>query len=164
MKLATCIGLALALSFVGCRSQPERVGEGPANAAIEGAARIEIRLQGIRSDAGSGPIRIALWPDQVRFMRDGAWTRGLTVPIGAAEEIAVIEGVAPGRYAVSAFHDVTDCGEFRRGAFGLPRDPWAVSNGGPAWLPPSWSRAAFDVPPGSTRIVLDFGHQEGSGR
>lgn len=113
-------------------------------------------MRGIKPSAGSGPIRIALWPSARQFMKQGEWTRAVSVPAEDFEHAVEFHDLPLGRYAVSAFHDVTNCGSFRRDALGLPRDPWAVSGGGPGWLPPSWRRASFELTAEGASVELEF--------
>jgi uncharacterized protein (DUF2141 family) len=144
----------------GCKATsppPRSVG------ASYATANIHIVLIGLRDRADSGPVRLALWSSEDSFMKDGRWLQGITLPAKQCANGAVFEHVPVGRYAVSAFHDTMDCGRFRRNGLGLPQDPWAISGGGPAWLPPAWSRAAFDLQEGGATIELDFSHGAESG-
>ncbi len=147
------------LVCTGCESQQRDVLV-PSSRASSGDARLEIAFAGVDQNAGDGPIQVALWSSASTFMREGAWVRALTIPIADASCGVTIGGVEPGEYALSAFHDTANSGRFRRGPLGFPVDPWAVSNGGPAWLPPTWNRAHFNLPAGTTRIELDFSHTE----
>jgi uncharacterized protein (DUF2141 family) len=121
-------------------------------------AHIRVLFHGLKNAEPNGPVRVALWPSPSRFMVQGEWLRASTISVEQANDSIEFHDVPLGRYAVSAFHDVTNCGEFRRNALGLPRDPWAVSGGGPSWLPPSWSRASFELSAGGITVELDFTH------
>ena len=123
------------------------------------SGRIEIRFEGIDAAKGNGPIRVALWNDERSFMRDGAWVCAVTVLLEDASKATLLEQLPVGRYAISAFHDTRDGGSLRRGALGIPIDPWAMSNGGGLLEPPSWKRASFDVAAGTTVVLIDFAHQ-----
>ena len=59
---------------------------------------------------------------------------------------ASFPGLAPGRYAIKAFHDVDGDGKMATNPFGMPTEPYAfsndaVGNAGPA----KWAAASFDV-------------------
>jgi uncharacterized protein (DUF2141 family) len=154
--LLVCALTILTLSScasIGSQSAPEAP-----NAELMTVGRIELELIGIDASGSHGPIRIALWAHEQTFMHEGAWACGLTINAADAHALIVIPNLALGRYALSAFHDLTNCGALRRGAFGIPRDPWAFSNGGSSLLPPSWKHASFEVDGGTTRVVLDFTH------
>ena len=151
---------ALLLLAAGCKAAPA-----PARTTSDLATRASVRIVfiGLRDCGGSGPIRLALWPSADSFMKDGRWTQGITLPIERCADGAVFEHVPIGRYAVSAFHDTTNCGRLRRNGLGLPEDPWAISGGGPVWLPPAWSRAAFDLQDCGATVELDFSHGAAKG-
>ncbi len=117
---------------------------------------IEVRLTALDPSRGDGPVQIALWDSESNFMRSGDWVRGLTVPIAECDKPVLFSDLPAGTYAVSAFHDTQSTGSLRRGAFGIPVDPWAVSNGGSPLLPPNWRRAKFTVTHGTATISLDF--------
>jgi uncharacterized protein (DUF2141 family) len=117
---------------------------------------IAVRLTALDPSRGGGPIQIALWNAESNFMRSGNWIRGATVPIAERDIPVLFADLPPGTYAVSAFHDTQSAGTLRRGTFGIPIDPWAVSNGGSPLLPPSWRRAKFSVTEGTAVISLDF--------
>ncbi len=124
---------------------------------LTGDGIVSVSLKGVDPARGPGPIQVALWGSRETFMKDGQWVRSATVPIASAEAGVNFTGIPFGRYSVSAFHDATDCGKFRRDGLGLPRDPWAISNGGPHWLPPSWRQSSFEVGAAEVEITLDFG-------
>ena len=130
----------------------------PGAAETEANARvaIEVRLTALDPSRGSGPIQVALWNSESTFMRAGNWVRGMTIPIVECGNPVLFTDLPPGTYAVSAFHDTQSAGTLRRGTFGIPIDPWAVSNGGSPLLPPSWRRAKFTVKDGTATITLDF--------
>ena len=154
--------LGSSLGSWGCQSITPTAPTPHAAEPLCADACIEFQLDGIRTDDGVGPILIALWANEQTFLQDGKWIRGITLTPTEAAGKPVISGLVAGTYAVSAFQDTTNCGALRRGAFGIPLDPWAFSNGGAAMLPPSWKRASFEVRAGTTRIVLDFTHKSAS--
>ena len=70
----------------------------------------------------------------------------------------MITGLAPGRYAIKAFHDVDGDGRMGTNPFGMPTEPYAASNNARGNMgPPAWSDAAFEVPAGETAqsITID---------
>ncbi len=123
------------------------------------SCRITVRFVGLDPSRGDGPVHVALWNSEQQFMKARQWLRGISVPILRAEEGGTFEGLPPGRYAISAFHDTKQTGKLRQGLFGIPKDPWAISNGGASLLPPSWARASFDITGPDTLVELDFLHR-----
>ncbi len=171
IRPATLAGLACyaATAFPGCATAPlpaKPSAEPTGAAARAGGCRIEVHFVGLDVRRGKGPVQVALWDSESSFMKDGAWLRGASVAIEAAVDPAgqgnrvVFEGLPEGRYAVSAFHDTCSAGKLRQGAFGIPIDPWAISNAVTAFAPPAWKTASFEVRGDRTVIELDFQHQE----
>lgn len=59
-------------------------------------------------------------------------------------------GLAPGRYAIKAFHDVNSDGKMGTNPFGIPTEPYGFSNNARASMgPPRWDEAGFAVAPGA---------------
>jgi len=164
--IAACAAFTLA-SGVACQSAAKQPDAGEPRAvapvvpgvvpeAASASVAIEVRLSALDPSRGGGPIQIALWNSESNFMRSGNWLRGATVPIAKCDKPVLFTDLPPGTYAVSAFHDTQSAGTLRRGTFGIPIDPWAISNGGSPLLPPSWRRAKFTVTEGTAIISLDF--------
>ena len=64
-------------------------------------------------------------------------------------------GLAPGRYAVKAFHDVNGDGKMAANPFGVPTEPYAFSNNAKGMMgPPKWTDAAFEVTAGQNTHVI----------
>lgn len=128
----------------------------PTPAEPVGAGSIEVRLRRLDPSLGDGPVQVALWNSEKSFMRSGQWLRGASVAIADADKPVRFDHLPPGTYAISAFHDTRSTGSLRQGPFGIPVDPWAISNGGSLLAPPSWKKAAFALEAGTVVIELDF--------
>ncbi len=81
---------------------------------------------------------------------------GQRAPAGAQVEL-VFKNLAPGRYALSAYHDENDNQKLDRGTFGIPKERYGFSrdargSGGP----PEFRDAAFEVKEGDNRIQLQL--------
>lgn len=152
---------AMCLSDVACTMTPP-VDPVTNNKMMKvGTSTLTITFHGLHPKTDMGKICVALWESSESFMKDGQWVRSAAIPIALANEACVMSNLPTGTFAVSSFYDVTNCGELRRGGFGIPIDPWAISNGGPPWMPPNWSHACFKVGEGNTTIELDFEHLPG---
>ncbi len=82
------------------------------------------------------------------------------LPVGgeATEVSQTFSGLAPGRYAIKAFHDVNGDGKMGANPFGIPNEPYAFSNNAVgAMAPPKWEAAGFDVKAGDNihTITID---------
>ena len=151
----------LFLSVVACTNTP--LVEPVANKKIMkiGTSTLTITFHGLHPKTDMGKICVALWESSESFMKDGEWVRSAAIPIALANEPCVMTNLPTGTFAVSSFYDETNCGQLRRGAFGIPIDPWAISNGGPPWMAPNWNHACFKISEGNTTIELDFEHLPG---
>lgn len=79
-----------------------------------------------------------------------------SAPARAGSVTVTFRGLAPGQYAVQAFHDENGNGDLDRGGvFGLPREAMAFSNGVRLrYGPPRFDDAAVAVEGAATRIQL----------
>ena len=122
----------------------------------DGPCTLVVHLAGLDPDARTGTVPVAVWGSAEAFMKDGRWTAARNVPLAESGAPVVFRGLPAGPCAVSAFHDVTSCGHFRRSLLGLPIDPWAVSGGASPFAPPVWEKAAFELRPGENEVTLEF--------
>lgn len=158
-SLTVLVGVALTTGCAARNSSVTNASHDSPTAIPQSDRRISVRFVGLDSKRGDGPVQVALWDSAASFMRDGLWVAGVSVPVGEAEKGVVFENLPPGRYAVSAFHDTRNVGRLRQGAFGIPIDPWAISNAGASIGPPTWQRASFDLLEVETVVELDFQHR-----
>ena len=97
------------------------------------------RFDGAASFSGEGP------PRQKRFLDLDA----------AGRATWHVEGLAPGRYAVKAYHDANANGELDKGAFGAPTEPYGFSrNARGRFGPPAWDDASFAL--GSSGLAIEI--------
>mgnify|MGYP005847106721 CR=1 FL=1 len=124
--------------------------------AASRAADLAVEVTGVRD--ASGALVVSLWNRGDGFGKFDA-RRAL-----ATQTIAAVPGqparvrfdqLAPGRYAVSAFHDADGDGRLKTNVLGMPREGVGVSNntGGI----PSFGKSLVDVPAaGPVRIALRY--------
>ncbi len=107
------------------------------------AATVTVAFEGVRSAQGN--VLASLCGDPATFMKSCVGHQGLA-KAATGETVMTFEGVAPGRYALQAFHD--ENGDFRAE---VPPEGYAYGND--AVYPPSFDAAAFQVS-GDTRITV----------
>jgi uncharacterized protein (DUF2141 family) len=119
------------------------------------AADLTVVVQNIQKDTGS--VMMGLFSTPESFPKNV--TKGMTV--AAAERDAtgrvtlVLRDLAPGQYAVSAFHDVDGNGRLNSNLMGMPTEPYGFSNDAQAqFAPPAFSAAAFTLPAQGLTIQL----------
>lgn len=141
-----------ALVLGGCAVSIGETVEVPA-AAVPAASTLEVRFLGI--EAPTGEIMLSLFDNQIAHDQNGAPIRGAIAPVSGSGATARFEGLAPGYYAVKAFHDIDGDGKMGTNPFGLPIEPFAFSNDAVAEAGPAkWAAAQFAVAPGANTITI----------
>ena len=80
------------------------------------------------------------------------------LPVTTNTATKVVTGLAPGRYAIKAFHDINGDGKMNANPFGIPTEPFAFSNNAVGNMGPAkWADASFEVKAGANThsIVID---------
>jgi uncharacterized protein (DUF2141 family) len=109
----------------------------------------------LRARGSQGTIAIAVYADAEAFRqsRDPVATR--TIPARDGANAVTLTGLAPGRYAVAAFHDADGNGELTLWPIGLPREDYGFSrNARGRFGPPAFDAAAFDLPAEGARQAI----------
>ncbi len=127
-----------------------------AGAAPARAAELVVEVSGVRD--ATGRVVISLWNAPEGFGRFDA-SRALatqSVPATPGRPARVtFPDVAPGRYALSAFHDADGNGRLRTNLIGMPREGVGVSNNSGGI--PSFEKAQLGVPAAvPVRITLRY--------
>ncbi len=117
------------------------------------AADLAVEVQGVRSDQGN--IRVGLFTDPETFATDqGKIAEIVIVPQGGTARGAFAD-IAPGVYALAAYHDENANRTFDKGLFGWPLEGYGFSNDAPVFFgAPPFARAAFSVPEGGAAVVF----------
>jgi uncharacterized protein (DUF2141 family) len=129
---------------------------GAAVAADAPTATLTVTFHGLKT--ADGAVRLALDGDKAAFDGKGAPAGQASIAIKDGQATAVFANLAPGTYAVRAFHDQNGDGVLNLNPFGIPTEPYAFSNDARGMAgPPSWSAAAFEVKAGDNAqsIALD---------
>ncbi|QMW22884.1 DUF2141 domain-containing protein [Sandaracinobacteroides saxicola] len=116
------------------------------------ADSLTVELTGAK---GEGTAVVSLWKTDSGFSSfDSARAAAtLRAPIRAGVASVTFEGLAPGTYAVSAFHDGDGNGKMKTNFIGMPKEGVAVS--GTAGGMPRFSKSAIPVS-GKARISMAF--------
>jgi uncharacterized protein (DUF2141 family) len=118
-------------------------------AAPASAATLVVRTEGIQGTNGEVKVAVCDKSFDEAGCKLGAWR----APTGPAEEF-VFENVAPGRYAVAAYHDADGDGELDRIPPGIPTEPYGFSNEVGRVGIPSFQKALVEVGEGRTTVVV----------
>jgi uncharacterized protein (DUF2141 family) len=135
MKRPSPLGLIIAVLMLGA---------GPAMAA-------DLTLS-LTTRAGGGRIAVAVFRDAESMRRNAGAVRTAMVARTGATTTVTLEGLAPGRYAVAAFHDADGNGRLSTWPIGLPKEAYGFSRNARApFGPPTFEAAAFDLPAAGAR-------------
>lgn len=117
-------------------------------AVSQGTSTLRVTLE--TKDAG-GTIAVALYDGPAKFAKtDGAF-RSAKAKVEGGRATVVFEGLAPGTYALGAFHDVDGNGKLNTLPVGLPTEPYGFSRGARgSFGPPKFAAAAFEAKAGVT--------------
>ena len=148
----------LPVLFGGCIYSPDR----PSHAIqeppqfVEGAtATLRVRILDVFDDTGE--IKAGLFSNaDVWLTKDGVSHGASVAPeTGSDSVVLIFESIPVGVYGLSVFHDVDGSRKFNRSAFGIPDEPWGISNdAGGGFGPPKFHAAAFALHTPETTIEL----------
>jgi uncharacterized protein (DUF2141 family) len=115
---------------------------------------ISVEIAGLRNN--SGQVACALYSSADGFPKKSemAVTR-LKSLISDREAVCEFTGIAPGKYAVSVFHDENSNGKLDTNLMGIPREGVGASNGARGHFgPPKFDDAAFQFAGGHLDLKI----------
>jgi uncharacterized protein (DUF2141 family) len=126
----------------------------PAVAQTALANTIHVRVEGLRSDKGQ--VMCALFSSAKDFPKNGDKALAhAQSPIAHGKAVCDFSDVAPGRYAVSVFHDENSNGKMDTNFIGMPREGVGASNNAIGHLgPPKFDAAAFSYSGGQLELAI----------
>ena len=115
------------------------------------AADLTVDVDGF--EVGKGHVMVALFTGAEGFPDKPA--QGARLEANGKTVTALFKSLAPGRYAVSVYHDANDNMKLDGGMFGIPKERYGFSEdargvGGP----PAFRDAAFQVPATGAHITV----------
>jgi uncharacterized protein (DUF2141 family) len=114
------------------------------------AAEVDIHVTGVAEPRGH--VRVELCTRKTFLTEDCPY--GAAAPATVGETVVQID-VPPGRYAVQAFHDETDCGKVHQNLLGIPHERIGFSNDAPlGLLGPRFEDAAVVIGAEARKITL----------
>ncbi|MBB4286774.1 DUF2141 domain-containing protein [Roseospira goensis] len=99
-----------------------------------------------------GTVYVAVYDDPAAFLDADAKRAGTKATVRGDRVTVRIPDLAPGRYAVAAYHDQNDNGRFDTGLFGIPLEGFGFTRD-PSVVParPTFADAAVTVTAPETR-------------
>ncbi len=120
------------------------------------AAALDVTFSGLK--ASQGAIMFTLVNSEEAYNDKAQPVASVMLPVASSTATRTFTGLAPGRYAIKAFHDVNGDGKMNANPFGIPTEPFAFSNNAVANMGPAkWSAASFEVKAGANahNITID---------
>ncbi len=114
-----------------------------------GSASAEDLTLNLTTRTSGGTLAVAVYRDADSFRRGEGAIATRIVPRAGPVTAVTLRGLAPGRYAVAAFHDTDGNGDLTLWPFGLPKEAYGFSNDARGQFgPPAFDQAAFELPAG----------------
>jgi uncharacterized protein (DUF2141 family) len=108
------------------------------------AGKIIVTVKGITPEKGK--LSLGLYDDK-GFPEPGEEVEGAKLKVEGPELTHVFEGLTPGNYAVSLFHDRNGNGKLDKNFLGIPREGYGFSNDEFNWYgaAPDFSKASVEL-------------------
>lgn len=106
-------------------------------------------------DDSGGNLVYTLYATEESYNAEKNELAHLTVSVAAGDvDTAAFNHLKPGIYTVTAFHDSNMDGELNTGAFGRPKEQFAISNiSRRLWSKPHWQETSFEVRAGDPKSI-----------
>lgn len=109
---------------------------------------LSVTFTGIEEQQGA--VMGVLFDSEAAYDGKGAPVRQIMVTADKAEVAAMLEGLAPGTYAIKSFHDIDGDHKMGTNPYGTPIEPFAFSNNAQGNMGPArWADAKFEVKAGA---------------
>jgi uncharacterized protein (DUF2141 family) len=108
---------------------------------------VKVQISGFR--VTSGKLYVSIYKDQEAFLKIGKETATNMVRVNKNDTLleTCFSGLAPGWYAVALYHDEDDNNKMNTGLFGIPLEPYGLSNNfRPRFSYPKFDQCRFYVP------------------
>ncbi len=120
-----------------------------------GTATLTVTFQNLKSPVGAVFAELLASPEAYDGKAHPADQAVIAIATGTAT--TTFRNLAPGTYAIRAFHDLNGDGKLNTNPFGIPVEPYAFSNNARGTMgPPPWKAAAFEVKAGDNRQTIDI--------
>ncbi len=115
---------------------------------------LDVVLTGVQHERGQ--LRVGLYADAKTFRKEAQAIAIETAPAKAGVVTLRFADLAPGRYAVMAYHDEDGNGELNR-RFGMfPTEGYGLSNNPQVSGPPAFEDSAFAVPAAENQVQIEL--------
>jgi uncharacterized protein (DUF2141 family) len=115
---------------------------------------VKVSINGFR--VTTGKLYVSIYKNQDSFLKIGKETATNVVRVNKNDTAIAtcFSGLAPGWYAVALYHDEDDNGKMNSGIFGIPLEPYGLSNNfRPRMSYPRFDQCSFYVPDTSEKDI-----------
>jgi uncharacterized protein (DUF2141 family) len=141
--------MVLVVSLIPARAEEAVTRE----AAPHDTATLAIRIYNVSPNGGM--LRLGLYDAKSYPDNDSTPVASADVPAMLGENVIVLEGVAPGTYAVQTFQDINSNGEMDTSWFGFPLEPFGFSRDArPHFSKPGFKAVSFHLAAGDNEQSL----------
>lgn len=143
------------LTAASSAAEPETTGVQRDHVGCTGASQeIEVTITGVKRSVGL--MVVELYPDDPKVFLNGKGRLAIVRRAARAPQTVIcLHAPEPGRYAVSVYQDVNANTDFDTGLFGLPKEPWGLSNNPKVHFhAPRLSDSLFDAPQAGVRLQI----------
>ena len=119
------------------------------------AADLTVMVNGVRNNEGLLELCLFNRPQAFPDCAKDPAVQRRRLPATPGAMRAVFEGIAPGTYAVTVFHDEKRLGRVETNLLGIPRSGVGASNDpAPRFGPPTFESAAFTMPDRPAQVAI----------
>ena len=119
-----------------------------ATVAQNAGSSLTVNFTGV--DEKQGAVMGAVFNSEAAYDGRGAPVRPIMIAADKAELFVILDGLAPGTYAIKIFHDIDGDMKMSTNPYGMPIEPFAFSNNAQGNMGPAkWADAKFDLKPGA---------------
>jgi uncharacterized protein (DUF2141 family) len=162
MSIRSCFSAATMLSILGASVLPAQSSGATTLASVSRASvapsalpetfTLTVVVTGASQDGGR--IGAALFASADGFLKDDQAAQRFVRERTAPVDSFVFRGLAPGHYAIAAFHDVNSNGKIDKNLFGAPKESWGTSGDvRPKLRAPRFDEARVEVA-GDVRVEI----------
>lgn len=130
------------------------LGAGLAAAGSAQALTLTVEITDARSTQGS--VNAALYASEAGWLQTAQAVQMLKVASAGDKTVLVFSGLAPGRYALSTYHDENGNGQLDKNVLGMPTERYGFTGSGPAGMgAPAFAEASVELQADTTlRVTL----------
>ena len=121
------------------------------------AGDLDLTIGPLKSDTGR--VMVAVYDRAASFMKDDQQVVAVMLPARGGSARVVLGNLAPGRYAVSVFHDANGNGKLDKNLVGMPSEPYGFSRDARGnFGPPEFDAAAVELADQPVALTITLGN------